>query len=118
MVSLTEESLDAAELGVQELRYLHLPIADMAAPSAADVRRFVEFVDRASEDGLATAVHCRAGLGRTGTLLSCYLVSQGYEAEQALEEVRARRPGSVETDSQEEAVREYARALAAERTQA
>ncbi|MEE2657531.1 MAG: dual specificity protein phosphatase 23 [Candidatus Latescibacterota bacterium] len=118
LVSLTEDSLDVAELATLDLRYLHVPIVDMAAPSSDDVKRFVQFVDCAIEDGLATAVHCRAGFGRTGTLLSCYLVSQGCEAEQALREVRDRRPGSVETGAQEEVVREYGRTLAAYRTQA
>jgi len=45
-------------------------------------------------------VHCGAGLGRTGTVLACYLVSRGLTAEQAIGEVRLARPGAVEAVSQ------------------
>ena len=54
------------------------------------------------------AVHCGAGLGRAGTLLAAYLVSQGCDAEEAMARVRRARPGSIETIEQEQAVREYA----------
>jgi atypical dual specificity phosphatase len=59
------------------------------------------------------AVHCGAGLGRTGTLLACYLVSSaGLTADEAIARVRAARPGSIETDEQEQAVRRFAQRLA------
>ena len=56
-------------------------------------------------------VHCGAGMGRTGTMLACYLVGQGYAAQDALAEVRQRRPGSVETLEQEAVIHEYANHL-------
>ena len=109
VVSLVEQ---AARPEPAALRYLHLPVRDMTVPAPEQVDRFLDFVDAAEEDGLAAAVHCRAGLGRTGTMLACYLVSRGHPAEDAIERVRSRRPGSVETPGQEEAVRACARRLA------
>jgi len=52
---------------------------------------------------------CGAGLGRTGTLLAAYFVTQGDSADEAIARVRAGRPGSVETLQQEQAVHEFSR---------
>ena len=54
-------------------------------------------------------MHCGAGLGRTGTILACYRVWQGDSAGVAIAEVRARRPGSIETAEQEAIITAYAR---------
>jgi atypical dual specificity phosphatase len=54
---------------------------------------------------------CGADLGRTGAVLACYLVSLGYNALEATDEVRAKRPGSIETKDQEEAVKTYAKQI-------
>ena len=51
----------------------------------------------------------RIRLGRTGTVLAAYFVTQGMTARAAIERVRQLRPNSVETDEQEEAVAEFAR---------
>ncbi len=40
-------------------------------------------------------------------MLACYLISKGYKAEKAIEEVRKKRPGSIETIEQEETVMKY-----------
>ena len=47
----------------------------------------------------ALMVHCRAGLGRTGTLIACYLMyKHKFEAKAAIAWVRICRPGSVVGD--------------------
>ena len=106
IVSLTERFPD--EL-VGETRFvtLHLPIDDMTPPETVQIEEFVEFVDRQVERGCAVGVHCMAGLGRTGTMIACYLVSQGMPAEEAIAEVRRARPGSIQTEQQEQAVRRW-----------
>ena len=44
----------------------------------------------------ALAVHCKAGLGRTGVLICCYLIKHhGFSAEEAIGYIRVCRPGSV-----------------------
>jgi atypical dual specificity phosphatase len=111
LVSLTEVPLDTLTVEQAGLRYTHIPIPDMQPPSLKDIGNFVEFVEDARAAGQATAVHCLAGRGRTGTMLACYLVHEGSSWGNALEQLRAVRPGSVETLAQEQAVRNFARSL-------
>ncbi len=107
LISLTTSPLDPDTLAEHGLSAIHLPLSDMSAPTVEEIVRFVRTLDEILADGGRVAVHCGAGLGRTGTMLACYLVSRGRSAEDALREVRRRRPGSVESREQEAAVREY-----------
>ena len=108
VVSLTEYPLPENMLRERDMSYLHLPVADMAAPALEDVLKFMEFIRAAGSAGRPVVAHCGAGMGRTGTMLACYLVEQGMEAEQAMARLRQLRPGSVETAGQEDTVRQYA----------
>ncbi|XP_068609548.1 protein tyrosine phosphatase domain-containing protein 1 [Brachionichthys hirsutus] len=58
------------------------------------------------------AVHCHAGLGRTGVLLACFLAyATRMTANQAILFVRAKRPNSIQTRSQLRCVREFVQFL-------
>ncbi|GFR93805.1 tyrosine phosphatase domain-containing protein 1 [Elysia marginata] len=47
------------------------------------------------------AVHCHAGLGRTGLIIACYLIyNNRVNARKAIQYVRSRRPGSIQTKQQ------------------
>jgi atypical dual specificity phosphatase len=48
-------------------------------------------------------------MGRTGVVLACYLVAKGQTPQNAIARVRRLRPGSIETDEQEQSVIEFAR---------
>lgn len=109
VVSATEEELPAEWLAAAEIEYLHLPMQDMSAPSMAALDAFVEFVRRVNSRGGAVAVHCGAGLGRTGTMLAAYLVTKGCRPWEAVAAVRRLRPGSIETAEQEKALYAFAR---------
>jgi atypical dual specificity phosphatase len=108
IVSLTERPPPEL-IGSSRFDLLHLPIRDMTAPEREQIEEFVAFVDNHLEDDCPVGVHCLAGLGRTGTMIACYLVTRGRTAEQAIDEVRRARPGSVQTDLQEQAVRRWAK---------
>ncbi len=104
VVTLTEEPLDPAALRDAGLKSLHLPVQDFRAPRMTQMRRFVSFVEECFAQDLAVAVHCGAGMGRTGTMLACYLVSTGMDPETAARTVRRMRPGSIETGEQMESL--------------
>jgi atypical dual specificity phosphatase len=113
IVSLTERSLRREKLLLHRIDSLgfvcrHIPVVDETAPSQAQVDEFVGFVDEMLSQGRAVLVHCGGGYGRTGTMLACYLVSRGWGAEEAIAEVRARRPGSIVPRVQQACVVEYA----------
>jgi atypical dual specificity phosphatase len=108
LVSLTESPLAADSVARWGFEYLHIPVRDFGAPSMDEVRTLVEFVRRVSaERSGPVAVHCGSGLGRTGTMLACFLVSQGQNPGEAIAHVRKLRPGSIETEQQEAAVSEW-----------
>jgi len=108
LVTLTEEPIPEEVLEKYGMEGLHLPVEDFTPPTLAQIDRFLEEVDRAKSEGVALGVHCTAGKGRTGTMLAAYLVSGGLSAEDAITKIRKLRPGSVETDAQEERVAEFA----------
>ena len=57
-------------------------------------------------------VHCRMGMGRTGSMLACYLAKcKNLTAEEAIQEIRRLRPGSIETEDQEKVVAEFVKSL-------
>lgn len=108
IVSLTEENLDLPMLKKYHIDYLHLPIADFSAPSLEQIQEFVQFTNSHIQGKQGVAVHCHAGMGRTGTMLACYLVKIGHTPEESIHQIRNLRPGSLETLEQENSVFEYA----------
>lgn len=63
---------------------------------------------QALERGESIFIHCRGGLGRTGTLAARLLMARGLQPEDAIREVRAARPGAIETQEQEDYLRRMA----------
>jgi atypical dual specificity phosphatase len=111
LVNLHTRAHPAGALAAHGLTELHLPTRDFTAPKMESIATAVAAVDREIAAGRRVAIHCGAGLGRTGTLAACYLVHTGMKAEAAIKAVRRARPGSIETAGQEDRVREYERSI-------
>jgi atypical dual specificity phosphatase len=109
LVSLTEDPPFPRWVNEAGLFLLHEPICDMEAPTQEQLDRCISAIFKANASNLGAAVHCGAGLGRTGVVLACYFVRKGLNANNAIARVRRLRPGSIETDEQSEAIVEYAR---------
>ena len=110
LVNLHAQAHDPARLARHGMREVHLPVRDFAAPSPCQIWHGVDAILGALAAGEAAAVHCGGGLGRTGTLLACYLArGEGLRAGEAIGRVRSLRPGSVETPAQAAAVEAWAR---------
>jgi ADP-ribosyl-[dinitrogen reductase] hydrolase len=94
----------AIQVEATGMRWWHLPIRDMGTPDAGFETRWQAAGDelgKVLESGCSIAVHCRGGMGRTGTVAARLLVELGMAPAQAIEHVRAARPGSIETKEQE-----------------
>lgn len=91
--------------------YRSLPIADHSVPeNPQQMREIQRVLAQLLASGGAVYVHCRAGIGRTGITIGCWLRERGVPASAALEELNrlwsqnaraARWPWIPETDEQE-----------------
>lgn len=99
------------------IEYLRKPIRDHGLPEKREhMMEILDCLHDALRSGRAAYVHCRAGIGRTGTVVGCLLVERGLTGEQALDEL-ARRwqqcerskswPSVPETEAQTDYVRRW-----------
>lgn len=84
---------DVQDHGIEDL---YEPVKDFTPPSQEQIDQVVTFLNEAVRKGVAIAVSCGAGYGRTGTILACYLVSKGHPPENAIRRLISVRPCSEE----------------------
>lgn len=111
LVSLTSSPLSSDALQRFGMAAHWFPIADMGAPSADLAERICSTLDDLLTDGETVAVHCRAGHGRTGTILVAHLIWRGRTAMDALELARRLEPKWVQSEKQIRFLEEFSSVL-------
>ncbi|KAG2077730.1 phosphatases II [Suillus decipiens] len=96
VVRLNAELYDKQLFLDRGIKHLDLCFEDGSNPSDEIVRTFIDVADTVVESGGVVAVHCKAGLGRTGCLIGAYLIwKYGFTASEAIAFMRIVRPGCV-----------------------
>ncbi|MBL8385038.1 MAG: hypothetical protein JNM90_18290 [Burkholderiales bacterium] len=112
--------LPQVSLGVDRaVTHERWPIIDRGVPgSIAYARRILDRIDALLAVDAVPYVHCWGGVGRTGTVIGCWLVRHGRSGAEALEVIAAhwqtmakrhRHPRSPETEAQRRFVLDWAR---------
>ena len=115
IVALTEIPAPSSWIEGSGIDYKHVPVKNHFAPTLAQIEDCVDFMETNVQKGNKVLLHCAAGKGRTGTVIAAYVCKRdNITAELAIEQVRAKRPGSVERDpktGQEDAVKDFRKLL-------
>ena len=91
--------------GIQQL---HIPLVDYTSPSLPQVEECVAFIDRYVSQGDIVYVHCKAGRGRSATVVLCWLMaSRGLSPEDAQAFLLSKRPQILRHLSRRRVVQEY-----------
>ncbi len=67
--------------------YHRFAIRDHDIPSHEIMTAILDTIDETLQKGGGVYVHCWGGVGRTGTVVGCYLVRHGHTPQQAIERV-------------------------------
>jgi len=89
------------------LEFNYSPIKDFHAPDLIQLDTLVEWIDAKIKLKKPVLVHCRTGIGRTGTVIAAYLVKNSYEVREAILKIRKAIPSALEVDEQLSIVYEY-----------
>lgn len=83
------------------IQFIHYPIVDHQIPN--DIKSFhklILYLCHLLENGHRILIHCRGGVGRTGTVCACILLHFGYSASEAIYTVKDRRQRALRNQKQ------------------
>ena len=103
---------EAALCAARGIPFRHFPIADFAVPESEGWSALIAELAACLGNGAGVAVHCRAGIGRSGVAVACLLIALGSDADAAMADAsRARGVSVPETVAQAAFVRAFAKML-------
>lgn len=105
---------EAREVKKHGMKFVSFPIRDRKVPSSqAKLVAALENLDADLSTGKNVVIHCRQGIGRTGLVAACLLVTKGISSGAAISTVSAARGNAVpETEEQRRWIDNYATTLA------
>ncbi|MEM7523628.1 MAG: dual specificity protein phosphatase family protein [Pseudomonadota bacterium] len=110
-LALGQEAYENA-FRVRDIEWLRVPIPDMKSPSEDCERTLDAAIERARrllDEGETIAIHCMAGLGRTGTVAGRLATTYGLSGDDAIALIRAAHDAAaIETPAQEAYLRRLA----------
>ena len=107
---LCDKTLFVKNIYEHKLHWYHLPIYDMGAPDKDFKYKWETtkvLLKNELIDGKNIVLHCRGGKGRAGTIAAILLVEFNYEKQEAIDLVRSRRKGAIESKIQEDFIFSY-----------
>ncbi len=107
LINLRKNEPDPKPMLKHGIRSLWFPIQDMAAPTTIDAIKWCKQVNALLQKGEVVAYHCKAGMGRTGTMLVCQLMWEGTRALPALEKARLIEPRWVQSELQVDFIEQF-----------
>lgn len=97
-----------------DVSYKRMEVRDLSCPSREEMIGILDTIDDALNDQRVLYVHCWGGIGRTGTVVGCWLARHGHSGNEALESIAEWRAGtpdghraSPETDAQKRMILQW-----------
>ncbi len=87
-----------------------LPVSDAYAPELDELDDALEWLNGHVESGKRALVHCRFGVGRSGSIIAAYLLKRGFSLEHVLETIK-QTPATPTSRDQRKLIFEYAKKL-------
>ena len=107
---LCEKKLFVRNIYNHNLKWIHMPIADLKAPDHEFKQKWITTKTLLKNDllkGKNIVLHCKGGIGRSGTIAALILIEHGEENASAMKRVRKKRQGAIENELQEQFVLDY-----------
>ena len=93
VIRLNSKTYEASGFTKEGIKHSDMYFTDGTTPSSEIVQKFLDLTENSKN---SVAVHCKAGLGRTGSLIACYAMKNfQFNAADFIGWIRICRPGSI-----------------------
>ena len=107
---LCEKKIFVRNIYQHNLKWIHMPIADLKVPNHEFKQKWLitkTLLKNELIEGKNIVLHCKGGIGRSGTIAALILIEHGEENVNAIKHVRKKKPGAIENELQEQFVLDY-----------